>query len=139
MIQASLIALMDEALAVADWEKKKGALEKKLLAPLIDPLLTSLDIHGLHRLHHRHRLAVRFALERLTLPQARALSGKLNQHRLPKATSATKDELISELLALADGGMSPAPAPVPPPKPPRAAKPKATSARRRRPAEMAAE
>lgn len=130
---AALAALIVAAQEVSDLQTKSAALEKKLLAATIDPLLTSCDLHGVRRLARGHREAILLTIERSPLTKLHAYSKKWNPHRAPAAKDASQQDLIRELSRLATGAMEPATKP--PPKSP----PAPRRAKRRSSAHIAAE
>lgn len=115
---AALAALLVAAQEVSDLRTKSAALEKKLLAAAMDPLLANCDLHGVRRLARGHREGILLVIGRSPLAKLQAFSKKWNPHRAPAAKVASPQDLIHELSRLATGVMEPAAKPPPTPKSP---------------------
>src|SRR5262245_8289773 len=104
----ALAAFLVAAQDVADLTARTGALEDKLLAAAIDPLLINCDLFAGQRLMREQDEATRMVIRRLPTGKLKALSNKWNPYRMPAASEAFSNDLIRELTDLALGSMKPA-------------------------------
>lgn len=107
----ALAAFLLAAQDVANLHTRTGALESKLLAAAIDPLLINCDLFAGQRLMREHEEATRMVIRRLPAAKLKTLSKKWNPYRAPAASEAFSNDLIRELTGLAQGSTKPAPKP----------------------------